>query len=316
MKTGVALLNWNNTKDSIDCLASLKRLHVKPWKVAVLDNGSSKDSLTNLTRYCRRWKTVDVLTEARNTGFAVGNNILIRYLLKLGAEAIWILNNDTVVEENCLGVLQEQARHFSRLGCLGAYIYKFPNQKDPWYAGSTFNPWIFSADHKTKYSPPSPPSEVDFITGCSMFVPRRAFKEIGQFDPMYFAYSEDFDWCLRAKNAGLKLIYCPEAIVGHKVSSSINKNNQVFSGGKTSPAQQYLTNRNHFYVVRKHLKSPLKKSIALIYWLMKTLFLMGGTLLLCRFDKSKAIFKSIIHGLGDTINDRSEKKFLLNGVRL
>lgn len=52
----------------------------------------------------------------------------------------------------------------------------------------------------------------------------------------FFAYNEDTDWCLRARLAGLRIIYDPGATVRHRLSAT--------SGGAASSFVRFLAQRN------------------------------------------------------------------------
>jgi hypothetical protein len=52
----------------------------------------------------------------------------------------------------------------------------------------------------------------------------------------FFAYNEDTDWCLRARLAGLRILYDPGATVTHRLSAT--------SGGAASPHVRFLARRN------------------------------------------------------------------------
>jgi GT2 family glycosyltransferase len=61
---------------------------------------------------------------------------------------------------------------------------------------------------------------VDFLNGCAMLIHRSVFDRIGRFDPSYFMYAEEVDFCWRARNAGFKMAVVPTAKMWHKVSAS------------------------------------------------------------------------------------------------
>lgn len=65
-----------------------------------------------------------------------------------------------------------------------------------------------------------------------MLVRRDVFARVGLFDPGYFMYYEDCEWCLRACAAGYTLWYEPTARVWHTVAAS--------SGGEGSPQEIYF----------------------------------------------------------------------------
>jgi hypothetical protein len=62
--------------------------------------------------------------------------------------------------------------------------------------------------------------EVEVVVGCSALLKGEALRRVGVFDESYFAYHEDVDWCLRARQAGFELFYEPYSRVYHRGSSS------------------------------------------------------------------------------------------------
>ncbi|HYJ71829.1 MAG TPA: glycosyltransferase family 2 protein, partial [Actinomycetota bacterium] len=66
----------------------------------------------------------------------------------------------------------------------------------------------------------SRPLDVDWVSGACMLVRRRAFEEIGGFDPGYFMYFEEMDACLRLHRAGWRVVFDPVAEVKHVVGGS------------------------------------------------------------------------------------------------
>jgi len=51
--------------------------------------------------------------------------------------------------------------------------------------------------------------DVDYILGAAMFVRREALEEVGGFDPAFFVYFEDQDWCRRFWESGWRVVYYP-----------------------------------------------------------------------------------------------------------
>jgi GT2 family glycosyltransferase len=62
---------------------------------------------------------------------------------------------------------------------------------------------------------------VDWVVGAALLARREALDQIGGFDEAYFMYSEELDWCRRAKDAGWEVVFLPLAqIVHHEGKSS------------------------------------------------------------------------------------------------
>jgi hypothetical protein len=62
--------------------------------------------------------------------------------------------------------------------------------------------------------------EVDWLVGAALMVRRDVLEQIGGFDEDYFMYSEELDWCRRAKAAGWQIAYLPAAQVIHHEGKS------------------------------------------------------------------------------------------------
>ena len=94
--------------------------------------------------------------------------------------------------------------------------------------------------------------DVPWVSGCAILLARRAIDAIGLFDEDYFAYHEEVDWCARAREAGLRVVWEPRAVVLHR--------GQASSGGPVYVSRrQYLTARNMVRFVQAH-GSPLRRA--------------------------------------------------------
>jgi len=91
----------------------------------------------------------------------------------------------------------------------------FPNLKNSLlhFAGLSSDYNLNLPDDKT--------SEVDSVMGAFLMIRGETLEKIGLLDEAFFMYGEDLDWCMRAKQAGYKVMYAPvTTVVHHKGSSS------------------------------------------------------------------------------------------------
>jgi GT2 family glycosyltransferase len=61
---------------------------------------------------------------------------------------------------------------------------------------------------------------VEQVVGACLFVRREAYAQVGGFDPAYFMYFEDTDFCVRLRHAGWEIWFLPEARILHLVGGS------------------------------------------------------------------------------------------------
>ena len=111
-------LEWE--KDTIACLASIKAMRKTDAVVdtIVVDNGSTNDSVFAI-KTAHPWARIIKLSD--NLGFTGGNNVGIREALLRGADYVWLLNNDTIVDLNALTILN--AFEDESVGVVGSKIY-------------------------------------------------------------------------------------------------------------------------------------------------------------------------------------------------
>ncbi len=264
----VIIVNWNGKEDTLVCLDSLGKFKIQnsKFKVFVIDNGSEDDSVIAIRK---KHPEVKIIEAGENLGFAGGNNIGIRKAIEGGADFVWLLNNDTVVDRNALVYLVDAFKN-PVAGVAGSKIYFSPGRefhrerykkselgKVLWYAGGIIDWKNMYASHRgvdeVDHGQFDKAEETPFITGCSMMVKKEVFERIGFLDEKFFAYLEDLDFCLRARRAGYKLLYVPQSIIWHKNAGSSAVGSEI---------HQYYMTRNRSLVGLRY--APIRTKIALL----------------------------------------------------
>jgi GT2 family glycosyltransferase/SAM-dependent methyltransferase len=248
-RVGVVVLNWNGREVLRECLRSLGGSSYPALDIVVVDNGSSDGSGEFVAA---EFPTVDLMRNAVNAGFCAGNNQGVRKLLQRKCDYFLILNNDTVVNPQCIERLVTRAESAKDIAAVSPKILFWRPGDRIWFAGGTFNFWTGRNGHvgyrKLDRARWNRPKTIDFICACAMLVSRRAWQEIGGFDELFFRSAEDLDWSLRSRRAGYRLLYEPEAVVWHRESFDILHND--------GPARQtYFYTRNQLAVMWKHAKA-------------------------------------------------------------
>lgn len=239
----VVLLNWNGWRDTLECMESLDRLAYSSHRVLVLDNGSTDDSLEQL-RNAR--PGLRLIENGKNLGFATACNVGIREALREGADYVWLLNNDTVVEPSSLGALVERAQLGERVGAVGSVLYYMdqPDRVQAW-AGGYINFWL---GHSRHFTARVDDDDIEFITGASLLISRKALEEVGLLDEQFFMYWEDADFAFRLKRAGWKLAVAEKSLIWHKETAAV---------GKKSPRLDTYFNTSAVRFFRKHAPIPV-----------------------------------------------------------
>ncbi|MEK7090928.1 MAG: glycosyltransferase family 2 protein [Patescibacteria group bacterium] len=251
MKITIIVLNWNAEKYITACLQSLKHLATRPHRVeiVVVDNASTDDSVKLIKR---KFPKLKIIQTGQNLGYAGGNNVGLQYALDQGSDFAWIVNPDVQVHPQALLSLVNAAESHPNGGIFGSKCYfakgyEFykerytPSQLGQviWYAGGKINWANLINQHigvnEVDIGQYNQLRETDSVTGASLFVRRQVLDNVGLFDPKYFLYYEETDFCMKAVHCGWKLYYVPESIVWHA-------NAQATGVGST--LVDYYTTRN------------------------------------------------------------------------
>jgi GT2 family glycosyltransferase len=278
--TYIIILNWNGWQDTIECVESCLKLTYPNFRILIVDNGSTDGSESILRE---RFPSIDLIQSGKNLGFAGGNNAGIRHVLEQGADYIWLLNNDTIVDPSALNELVRVAQSDAEIGIVGSKIYYYDSPNIIWFAGGWLRNWSGTGGNigqlKEDDEQYNAVTEVDFITGCSLLIKREVVAKIGLMDEHFFLIFEEVDWNQRVKEQGYKILYVPSSKVWHKVSASI---------GLDSPAVYYYLSRNSLLFTRKHKALYLptvtfKRLLDIIYLLVHK-----------KFSAARAVFSGII----------------------
>ena len=238
-------MNCNGLAVLIPCLESLRRSDYGPLEICVVDNASTDGSPE---RVAADFPDVHLIRLPVNLGCSVGVNRGIRYLLREGADYVWILNNDVEVDPDCASRLVEFCEDRPDVGVCGPLIYYWEARDRLWFAGGYVDFDLLEADHcGTVEEFRSLPADRRYISGCALFVRSAVFERVGLIDERFFIYCNDTDFGLRAGRAGFNIEVVPEAVTFHKVSA--------FSGGEDarSPFKTYHILRSSMLFWRKHL---------------------------------------------------------------
>jgi GT2 family glycosyltransferase len=240
----IVILNWNGWRDTLACVASCRKLAWPKFSFIVVDNASTDGSEDFLKK---NFPEVEIIQSGANLGFAGGNNVGIRHALEMGADYVWLLNNDTIVDPHALTPLVEEMEREASFGIAGSKIYYYADPARIWSAGGAWQKGRLRVRQRGanqrddgRYDEVC---EVGSVSGCSMLVRCSAIQKIGLMKEDFFLYWEDTEWCARAREKGYKVIFVPASHVWHKVSAST---------GHGSFIQYYYSTRNGFCFLKKH----------------------------------------------------------------
>lgn len=256
------VLNTNRRADTLEALASLAGSTHRNQRVIVLDNASTDGSVEAIRQ---AFPDVEVIRLEENRGYAGNNNVGIRAALERGADWVLLLNEDAVVAPDCLENLVSCDPTHPEVGITGPVVY---HSSDPGIiqsaggrlGGSNWLP-VHAGQNEPDRGQYAAGREVDWVSGCAIMLRREVIEQTGLLDERFFYYWEETDWCIRARRAGWKIRFVPQAKVWHK---------GVQPDYRPSPNVTYYCTRNWFLLLEKH-RAPLNVWAFVILWTVKAL---------------------------------------------
>lgn len=254
----VVVLNWNGKQTIEKCLTSLYQQTYCPLEIIVVDNAST-DGSVDLVK--DKFPDVTLIVNEKNLGFGGGINIGIRVA---NGRYIMVLNNDARLDRRCIEELKWGIEKDLKYGACAPKILLEIEDNLIDAAGIAVYPDGLSIG-RGRMEPAeqyNEETEVFGASGCAALFRKEMLDEIGLFDEDFFAYAEDTDLGWRARLAGWKCIYNPQALVYHLHSSST---------GNYSPFKAFLVERNRIWVALKNFPIPLL-FVGQVYTLWRYLF--------------------------------------------
>jgi GT2 family glycosyltransferase len=237
------ILNTNRREDTLACLRSLQKNTYPNQCVIVLDNASNDGSVEVIET---EFPAVQVLPLTNNLGYAGNNNVGIDAAMDMGADWVFVLNEDTTLAPDCLEQMIAAAQSQPKAGIIGPLVYHFDEPTVIQSAGGSLD-GRWRSKHIGQNEPDrgqyTSVQAVDWISGCAILVRREVIEQVGGLDERFFYYWEETDWCRRAAEAGWVILLAPQAQLWHK---GVQRNYEP------PPNVTYYATRNRLLFLRKH----------------------------------------------------------------
>ena len=221
----VIFVNWN-TKDLLDrSLGELKAfLGSLRAQVVVIDNASNDGSAEHIRRH---HPAVHLIANSQNEGFAKAVN---RGIQATGAPLVLVLNPAALPYPGAIQSMVDLMRADPAIGIVGPRLVGVNGRlhnsvaNHPSLATELLHKPLMSrllpGRFYSRHFQPSVPACVDSIVGACMLLRRSMLQKIGVFDEDFFLFMEETDLCLRAQQAGWKVVFHPHARALHHQGAS------------------------------------------------------------------------------------------------
>lgn len=226
----ICIVNWNTRDPLIQCLTSVVQGTQRvDYEIVIVDNASTDGSVLAVQE---GFPQVKLIVNSSNLGFAKAAN---QAITENNGRYVLLLNPDTRPVNNAIGKMVEFMNRHPDAGAMGPRLV-LPD-------GSP-QPYSFGCDPTLGYLlrrglnlllrkgylhdwGAEEIREVDWVSGASLMLRRRALEETGLLDENFFLYFEDNDLCLRLRQKGWRIYFNPQINVLHWGGRSLAQNEKA-----------------------------------------------------------------------------------------
>lgn len=227
-KVSIVILNYNRPQHTVNCVRSVFESDYSNFEVIVVDNCSEFPSYIFLRERMEKYLVTLIRTES-NLGYAGGNNF---GMLRSTGKYILVLNDDVIVDSTMISGLVNIAEKSDTIGIIGPATYRY-GSSELWF----YSPEILRVSNEIL--------DVPLVIGAALMIKRQTVQRIGLLDENYFMYHEEWDWCVRARDAGYRVVCAPKIRAWHNV-----REDTYFA-----PYFAYFYHRNYFLFAAKNCKT-------------------------------------------------------------
>lgn len=212
-KVKIIIVTFQASKWIRTCLQSVI-LHHNLEDTIIVDNAST-DGTTEIIK--KEFFDAHLIELKENLGFGRANNIGIQEALQQDADFAFLLNQDAYLTDNCLQQIIEVSNQYPEYGILSpfhlsgsgqALDYNFQKYLAGGVEPSYFDHLIINGELKLVY-------DIPFVNAAAWLITRACLELVGGFNPSFFHYGEDNNYCKRVLYHGLKIGVVPKTFVIH-----------------------------------------------------------------------------------------------------
>ena len=261
----IITVNWNGEALLESYFKSLLDQTYKDFKVYFVDNGSTDNSLEVVNRYSALMN-IDIISLDKNDGFAQANNICIKKAMSDDSEYIITLNNDLILDKNCIKHLSDTINiSNNKYDIFQILMLNYFERNIIDAAGICFDKYFYASQIGYKKDIgylDEVKCEIQGACAGAAAYSKKALNAIKDkngdyFNPIFFAYYEDVDLALRLIKSGYKSYLVKDSMIYHIHSGT---------GIDNSPFKTYYLTRNQLLYLRNNLEVSIFNKYKLLYF--------------------------------------------------
>ena len=181
-------------------------------EIIIIDDGSKDGSAEWISL---NYPSVHIVHGDGNQWWSGSFNLGIEYGSKhIEATHFLLFNNDNQIKNNFIQNMIDTLEQVDSDTIIVSKVFDLSNPQNVFSMGGKFNPifgtgYVINEKHNRKFDL-NKKIEVDWSGGMGVLIPKSVFTKVGLFDAENFPqYKGDFDFFLRAKKKGVRLIAFP-----------------------------------------------------------------------------------------------------------
>lgn len=238
------VLTWNDTELTTKCLESVLASDYPRLRVVLVDNGSEPPVGPALQA---QFPDVLLVQNPENQGFSGGANRGLEKALELGADYVQLIGNDATLATHTISALVSECERNTDIGAAGPLLLDAvrPDTVQFYTAKLDRDQAAHYHEHVGEPHAPGdwPTTDSEFIPCVALMFRGNALREVGLLDESFGTCWEDYDLCLRLRDAGWRYVTVGAATAIHVGS---------YTTGRTSPYIVYYTTRNRLICLKRY----------------------------------------------------------------
>lgn len=274
IELSIIIVSWNVCELLRNCLQSIyDNCEDLAIQVIVVDSSSADESVTMIQH---EFEQVTLLAQAENVGFTRGNNMGLEMAQ---GKYVLLLNPDTEIIGNALQQMVDFLDAHDDTGIVGPHTLntdgstqstrrRFPTLMTAFFESTWLQgiaPKSVLVHYYVTDASDDDTIDVDWVQGSALMARHEVYEQIGGLDTGFVMFSEEMDWCKRAKNAGWQVYYLGDSFITHH-------------GGKST--EQVVANK-HIYFQESKLRYFRKHHGILVANILRIFLLLSYLLQIC-----------------------------------
>jgi hypothetical protein len=250
-----------NSRETVPALLAALRDHAPAAEVIIVDNAASDGTAALVAR---DFPSARLIARNTNAGLSAGVN---EGVASTSGAYVAVLNPDIRFAADALSPLADYLRAHPDVGVVAPKLLnddgtlQLSCRAFPGYATAVFNRYsiltrlfprnavsrrylMSDFDHTAE-------RDVDWASGAALMFPRAVFDAVGGWDPAFFLFSEDVDFCKRVHDAGYRVVYQPAVEMHHGIGISTS----------AAPRVVLERHRSMWRYYRKHLRGNIARDV-------------------------------------------------------